>query len=187
MPSAAKRVLLIRHGEGVHNRDEDHDIVDPRLTALGRRQSRALRSHPAVRRFKPELIIVSPLSRAIETAALAFGKTQSPCEFLLTERHSERVIAPCDTGSRKSKLLKRFPFIKSWQGFRELKEVWTKSKDMDRKWRCRRAPAFRKWVDSLPEQRVVIVGHGAFFEALCGRYLHNCGVRQLRWPSTHRV
>ena len=64
-----------------------------------------------------DLVVVSPLSRAIQTAALAFGEepqlaavvsaTQQPGakrRILLTPLHTERWTAPCDEGRPKAEL-----------------------------------------------------------------------------------
>jgi len=91
---AQKVIHLVRHGQGYHNllgevyqqmgvqfgsAGEDlssnnpyrrPEILDPPLTELGRAQAKALR--PQTRQLSPELVVVSPLARATQTALLAF-------------------------------------------------------------------------------------------------------------------
>lgn len=61
-----KRLVLVRHGEtnGYHLRDTD-------LSPAGRAQASALRAHAAL--SSVEAVVVSPLTRALQTAVLAFA------------------------------------------------------------------------------------------------------------------
>lgn len=74
-------VHFIRHGEGFHNvagrANHDNykspDYLDAHLTAFGWQQAHALSAHIAAAGVRPEVVIVSPLARAIETAVGAFA------------------------------------------------------------------------------------------------------------------
>ena len=194
LPSTRRHVLLVRHGEGTHNARPSSSAsakmgwlqrsqqVDPRLTDKGREQAAALSDHPLL--SSVDLLVVSPLSRAIQTAALAFGERPQPSRcrrVVLTPLHSERWTAPCDEGRPKSELAADFPFVRSWEGYGELPEAWWPNKATDADWVTRRVPAFLDWLDAQPGQRIVVVGHGAFFgvRALLGRHLRNCEVALL--------
>jgi hypothetical protein len=48
-------------------------LVDPALTAKGIEQAQALQDTASVMRPAPELIVVSPMRRAVDTALLAFA------------------------------------------------------------------------------------------------------------------
>ena len=92
MSSMAKRLLLLRHGQALHNvRAEaareggcsydaflqimkEDDVLDADLTEIGRQQARAVAAARADM-DEPELVVASCLSRALETAALAFPRT----------------------------------------------------------------------------------------------------------------
>jgi len=174
-------VLLIRHGEGLHNQTGDSTLPDPELTERGLEQARALGRHPAVTALHADLLVVSPMARAVQTAVAAFGE-RPPCRVVLSRLHSERWSGPCDQGRPKSALAERFPFVKTWEGFDELKEQWSFTGRSDGDWRERRVPAFRDWLLGRPERRIVVVGHGAFFAELCGRYIGNCEVAELLLP-----
>lgn len=65
------RVLLLRHGESLANAAADHNIGNPRLSALGRDQARAWAGK--LGSLGIECVLVSPLLRAVETAALALA------------------------------------------------------------------------------------------------------------------
>lgn len=75
--AATSRVLLIRHGEAEHNaRWKLHsDTRDTLLTQRGEAQALAISSELLL--IEVELLVVSPLSRAIQTAAIVFGTRPS--------------------------------------------------------------------------------------------------------------
>lgn len=90
LPAGAKRLHFIRHGEGVHNvyRKAEFDagrtptakrwniesvpreLWDPELTALGREEAK--RAQAEARRCRPELLVTSPLRRAVQTLLIAY-------------------------------------------------------------------------------------------------------------------
>ena len=99
----AKRLLLLRHGQALHNvRAEaareggcsydaflqimkEDDVLDADLTEIGRQQARAVAAARAGV-DEPELVVASCLSRALETAALAFPRTTvAPGRFVCIE------------------------------------------------------------------------------------------------------
>lgn len=180
-------VLLVRHGEGLHNlrgRRGGLDILDPELTERGREQAASLASSRLLAGC--ELLVVSPLSRAIETAALAFGEAPS-CRVVLSPLHSERWLGACDEGRSKEELAQAFPFIRKWEGFEALEQHWTPTRETDGDWSTRRVQAFLAWLRVQPERRTVVVGHGAFFGAILGRHLQNCEVAELTVGATRNV
>lgn len=96
-----KKIHFIRHAEGYHNLatketgsndcllrgDEPaaaHHLYDSRLTAKGIAQAEALRTHLAsrpsgARSFTAfDLVVVSPLTRTMETALHVFGQPREP-------------------------------------------------------------------------------------------------------------
>lgn len=79
------RLLLVRHGETAWNAEHrlqgDHDVP---LSDVGRAQARAL--GPLVASHAPERVVVSPLSRARETAEL-LGHPATACDPRWQEAH----------------------------------------------------------------------------------------------------
>eukprot|EP00933_Yihiella_yeosuensis_P001317 TRINITY_DN102137_c0_g1_i1.p1 TRINITY_DN102137_c0_g1~~TRINITY_DN102137_c0_g1_i1.p1 ORF type:complete len:235 (-),score=47.50 TRINITY_DN102137_c0_g1_i1:94-720(-) len=177
-----RRVFFVRHGEGHHNATEDWSLLDPKLTEKGQAQATSLAGHKELELRHGSLLVVSPLSRAIETALCGFPqiaekeKTETEFRIVLSPLHSERVGAPCDIGRSKSALLKDYPCISQWSGFDDLQEEWTKTVENDKDWRTRRVPQFLEWLKEQPESHIVVIGHGCFFgdRGLLGRYLQNC-------------
>lgn len=186
-------ILLIRHGEAQHNVDwsGSKDVLDTRLTPKGKQQaSEALANTTDAYRAllaDAELLVVSPLSRAVETASIIFGE-QPTMPVLLTPLHSEHCNHACEQGSTKSDLRTRFPYITSWGGFDALSEdCVTNTIQQDRDWQTTRLPAFREWLSKRPEKRIAVVGHGGFFHALnndgVDGHMKNCEIRKLDMDS----
>jgi broad specificity phosphatase PhoE len=67
-------ITFVRHGHSsINTEGANRDVFDPPLTSMGRQQARRLApcfEEPAV---TPQLVLASPLSRAMETATIAFG------------------------------------------------------------------------------------------------------------------
>ncbi len=118
-----KRVLFIRHGQGAHNASiQNWGHIDPELNEAGEQQVAALneRMRPYVGDI--ELVAVSPLTRALQTATGGLAGTSAKWCVLPLLR--ERLGAPCDTGRTRTELLRCFPEMESWEGMDELAEVW---------------------------------------------------------------
>ena len=97
--SLSKRLFLLRHGQAMHNpraeaaKDagcsheefmslmQEDDCFDAPLTELGREQAAAARYSAAAQAAAQhiDLVVASPLSRAIGTADLVFPAASLPC------------------------------------------------------------------------------------------------------------
>eukprot|EP00386_Alphamonas_edax_P005652 GDKI01018375.1.p1 GENE.GDKI01018375.1~~GDKI01018375.1.p1 ORF type:complete len:327 (-),score=114.52 GDKI01018375.1:181-1161(-) len=94
-----KVVHFIRHGQGRHNvvaAESQHkcdcnthtpsgncpylseDLLDPGLTAIGRYEASLINKRAIAENIRPELIVVSPLTRATETAVIGFAHLLAP-------------------------------------------------------------------------------------------------------------
>ncbi|CAK9102554.1 Phosphoglycerate mutase-like protein 1 [Durusdinium trenchii] len=182
----SKRVALIRHGHSEHNYSSATSLrwlghlfgVDRRLTAAGREQAEQLgeevRSSESHTLRTVEVVISSPLSRALETTLLIFGESPRRC---VSHLHTERCIFPCDTGSSKEELLTRFPSLESWEGFQELPDEWWPK---DSLWTeltpTARVEEFKHFLLQRPEAVLAVVGHSGFFRQVVGRKMQNCEV-----------
>jgi len=171
-PEQPKRVLFVRHGQGAHNRTiSNWGMVDPELTVEGEAQVADL-----YERLKPhagavQLIVVSPLTRAMQTATGGFAGSKAPYCMLPLLR--ERLGAPCDTGRTRTELLRCFPQIKEWEGVDEMPEVWWST---ETEWHLlERVEALKAWIRARPEQVIAMVGHGGLFQRILGVHLKNCG------------
>eukprot|EP00879_Flechtneria_rotunda_P021539 GHRR01022702.1.p1 GENE.GHRR01022702.1~~GHRR01022702.1.p1 ORF type:complete len:260 (+),score=50.95 GHRR01022702.1:194-973(+) len=81
-----KVLHLIRHGEGFHNvagrKDRNNykswEYQDAHLTDYGWQQAKAVQDHIRATGIKVEVVITSPLTRALETAVGCFGNLSKP-------------------------------------------------------------------------------------------------------------
>jgi len=181
-----KSILLIRHGQSTFNAHyeatgEDPGHIDARLTERGQQQAqetRILLQDEAV-----DLVITSPLTRAIQTGQTIFGHRDLP--FHITCRHRERLESSCDVGRAPNDLKTDFPHLE----FEHLDETW---------WHHEqgstapfsveplsvfesRVSNFRDWLRSHEAQRIAVIGHGTFFHSLTGHWMKNCEVQ--RWKA----
>lgn len=177
-----KIVHCIRHGQSTFNAHfaetgEDPLHVDAPLTELGRRQ--VTERAPELRRHAYELIVTSPLTRAIQTALGLFGNHPAKPPIQIECLHREHLESSCDVGRPPSLLGQDFPNL----SFGHLDEVWWHNEgDLDpRGFACEpshvfesRVEEFRRWLQARPERMIAVVGHGTFFGRLTGQYLGNC-------------
>jgi len=156
-----KVIFIARHGQGFHNVAEskygtplwdcdwslkttDGELVwgpDARLTELGKGEAR--RAETAWTREladhfpMPEIFIVSPLSRAIETMVITEAwkhamshteKNQTPRpRIIVKEKWRENIgLHTCDQRRSKQEISKDFPLVEFEEGFSEQDLLWTK-------------------------------------------------------------
>ena len=118
---ARKTLYLIRHGRTEMNeylakhRWDDAQFTDPmlfdtRLTALGEAQAVALRAITDALHPEPQLLVASPLRRAMRTADLAFGLERYASTPRVACVHArERVFHASDVGRPAGEVQRDFP------------------------------------------------------------------------------
>ena len=116
-----KTLYLIRHGRTEMNeylarhrwddaRFTDPMLFDTRLTSEGEAQAVALRAITEKLKPEPQLIVASPLRRALRTAELAFGLERYAATPRVTCVHArERVFHASDVGRPASEVRRDFP------------------------------------------------------------------------------
>lgn len=178
--SLRKTIHLIRHGQSVFNaafdavQRIDPMIFDAPLSPIGRDQAAALR--PDVHGLGVELVVTSPLTRAIQTTLHAFGLDHAPVQ--VEALHRERLEHSGDVGRSPRDLRREFPDLT----FDHLDDPWwhndgshpraivLEPEDM----LLGRVSAFRNWLASRPEKTIAVVGHGTFLNRLTGHHFKNC-------------
>ena len=177
-----KSVLCIRHGESTFNAAAPAAGVDPLhfdapLSETGHAQVRAARTK--LRDFPAELVITSPLTRALQTATGLFADHPSRPPIVVSALHRERVENSCDVGKSPAMLATDFPSLT----LAHLADVWWHAEgEPDARGICvepiesvaSRVEAFKAFLASRPERFIAVVGHGTFFFHLTGRFLANC-------------
>ncbi|GIL50443.1 hypothetical protein Vafri_6566 [Volvox africanus] len=198
---AVKTLHLMRHGITEMNeylalhRYDAEDFKDPMmydtvLTIRGKAGAQA--AAQAVKRLspKPELLVVSPLSRALQTAQIAFlPHYDGP--VLVEPLARERVWHASDIGSSREHLARTFPDARFQ--FEDLPDVW---------WHCvdptnprevglepedafkARVQALRLWLAERPERCIAVVAHwGLLYELTGGADFENCQIRTFTLDS----
>jgi len=182
-----KVVHLIRHGQAFHNlladiyRDHGKmvdctgsekqadnpyqrpEVLDPPLTALGRQQAKDLR--PTCRSLAGvELVVVSPMRRATETALLAFegaAPSGKPIRFLghsdVTENNGKNI---CDKRRCLTEIKMDFPSV-DWSHIEHEEDpLWTEKRESGQELADRNY-AFLLWLRTRPEKEVAVTTHSA--------------------------
>ena len=180
-----KRVHFIRHAQSEHNArfelaDDElavrHDprLRDAPLTALGRAQADVLHDEVIGRR-EIELVVVSPLTRAVQTTLAAFAGHPAP--RLVHDLPREHLQSFCDIGRAPAALSREFPAL----AFDHLADPWWHvgenvegpfAPEPDELLTARVA-GFAEWLSARPEAEIAVVGHGGFLRRLTGHVFGN--------------
>lgn len=197
---ATKTIHLVRHGRTEMNEYlrtnhwadadfRDPMMIDTRLTSEGEAQARALRAISAALEPRPELIVSSPLRRALRTAELAFEDVERDVPRVVCALARERVFHGSDIGRVRSVLAEEHP---EWcledlgdadapwwyvapgcedpHGTAVLEPVEVFEKRMEE---------FKLWIDARPEKTIAVVAHWGVCFSLTGEEFQNCELRTL--------
>jgi glucosyl-3-phosphoglycerate phosphatase len=164
-------MFLLRHGQSYFNLHftasrVDPGIEDPELTDLGIRQASAAAARLAD--VKLTRIIISPYTRALQTAEPILGLHQASVEIMHEVR--ERAAFSCDVGSPPELLSARFPH----HDFAHLPSPWWSEAVETLEDTVARADAFRTSMAARDDgATTLLVSHWAFILALTGRSVEN--------------
>eukprot|EP00614_Pseudopedinella_elastica_P030122 CAMPEP_0172633392 /NCGR_PEP_ID=MMETSP1068-20121228/189198_1 /TAXON_ID=35684 /ORGANISM="Pseudopedinella elastica, Strain CCMP716" /LENGTH=251 /DNA_ID=CAMNT_0013445077 /DNA_START=60 /DNA_END=815 /DNA_ORIENTATION=- len=206
--SAKQRVLFIRHGVTEMNEwlakpgcewgaigFKDAGLYDTRLTTRGALQARKLGDYFSLNDPGVELLVCSPLTRALETARHVFSdQNVSPgMQKTVSALCAERVYLSSDIGRSPSELSKEFDFA----DISGLGDPWWFTPGDSRvvdEWRpagtycCPGEPLevfhsrlgrFKAWLGGRPEKTIAVVSHWGVIAALTGRSVRNCEVVEI--------
>jgi broad specificity phosphatase PhoE len=175
-----KQIHLIRHAQSEHNARArevpDEEVVrldaamrDAPLTPLGHAQAHALANEVAGL-HQIELIVTTPLTRAIQTMLAAFG--DHPAPRVVEPLHREYLDSFCDVGRPPDALSADFPMLR----FDHLDDPWwyvahagnAPFAREDHSHFETRVEGFRHWLAARPEQTIAVVGHSTFLRRFTG-------------------
>ena len=175
----AKRVHFVRHGEATHNVERayrDPANRDARLTSKGLAQCEALgdvtRGLSSV-----ELIVVSPLTRTLQTAYTGFAaQAERSVPFVALEAARETVNYVCDARSTAAQIRAEFPSVDLTGLAADDDAIWARyvdtlgdqdahtgrreSDDVDSV--HARCVDLMRWILARPEDEIAVVSHAAF-------------------------
>lgn len=204
-----KIVHLVRHGQGYHNVAgeaqenlyKSWDYEDAHLTEKGWQQAAALKKHIAASgRIRPEVIIVSPLTRAMETAVGAFGgpvwhegdaelplmaevaggkfstahpavSSRGTVPFVAYELCREHLGEhPCDKRRSLHDYRQEFPGIDFSQVKDEEDVLWKADVRETDVEIAERGYRFLQWVSQRPETEVAVVCHSSILHFMLSNF-----------------
>ena len=162
----------------------DAGMYDTRLTTTGEQQAsnlnKQLKTEP-----KPQLLVVSPLTRTLRTAQLAFKGIDVP--YIAHPNCAERVYTSAEVGRQACELQTEFGHV-SFAMLQPDKPWWFQGSD-ESEWRPpgtylapgepwghfkARLSRFKVFLASRPETSIAVVCHFGVAHALTGLELQNC-------------
>ena len=164
-------MILLRHGQSEFNLHftatrRDPGIHDPKLTELGHALAEA--AAEALARERITRIIVSPYTRALQTAAPVARRLGVPVFVNPVVR--ERYSFTCDIGSPRAELETTWPE----HDFTAIEEVWWPSVDEPGASIIGRAALFRAEMAALPDwSDTLVVSHWGFILCMTGQSVMN--------------
>lgn len=179
LDAQSKIIHFVRHAEGIHNVAAEAtgclcadptrqcpyshpSLVDPKLTEKGRSQVISLQSRAS--QANPELIVVSPHVRTIESALLAFEKCNG-IPFLAVEcarEHYGKHI--CDKRNNASDTKQKYQKI-DMSLITEEDTLWTEERE-PRSNVIDRSFELMEWLKQRPEKNIAVVSHSSFLLTL---------------------
>lgn len=191
-----KIVHLIRHGHTTYQdgplRTKSGKPFDVILSPRGILQASDLREK--ILCLGAEVILTSPLTRALQTLQKAIDLTQIPegAKIEVSHLHTEHVRNSGDVGRPTSMLSREFPML-SFTGIEEVwwfsprrapndpvKGIFQTGETMDHL--RKRVGIFRRYLLSRPETTIAVIGHSTFFRELTGihKRMENCEILTIR-------
>lgn len=166
------------------------EMVDAPLTELGRQQCWQKRQQAS--QLTPELLIVSPLHRAMQTAQITFADFGGKIPFVAHEACREELgLLVCNKRRPLSETIQEFPHI----DFSLM--LQNGSEDDDTLWNphqreCPKQQSLRiyqfltEFLRHRPEQEIAIVGHSAWLFNMCHTVL-DCEDDLKAWFGTSEI
>jgi broad specificity phosphatase PhoE len=170
-------MILLRHGQSEFNvvfnaTRRDPGIRDPALTGVGRDQ--ALAAARTLGSERISRIIVSPYTRALQTAAIVAEALSLPIH-VVTPEVRERYAFTCDVGTPTSALARAWPDL----DFSGLDEIWWPDATESAESIEGRAREFRQRMANLEFwAEALVVSHWGFILSLTGERVQNGEIRR---------
>ena len=195
--AASEKVIhLVRHGQTemnvyLHeNHWADPNFKDPllwdtRLTSRGQQQAQSLSTVTSTLSPRPEVVAVSPLTRAMHTAQLAFPSYQSEARWVAQPDARERLFHSSDIGRPVDELRGDDYHFVDYSLIEEEETWWggdpyvLKPLEPEESFKGRMVNLTR-WLASLDEDCVALVCHWGVLYHLTDRQFANCELMTVR-------
>jgi broad specificity phosphatase PhoE len=189
-----KTVHFVRHGQGFHNLLADiasasgrtwtqfshtpqnpyvmPEILDAPLTEKGRQQALGLQQRVRAFETQPELIILSPTCRALQTGTIVFEHLVGKVPFLAHEMtREESGVHCCDKRRPKSRQEKEFPMVDFSMIETEEDRLFHDHKRESKMEVGERVYKFMEWLSFRPETNIAVASHSGWlltlFNGIC--------------------
>ena len=164
----SKTLYWIRHGESLSNISEsNYSIVDPCLTSNGITQCQVLKTYISNNKIldKIDLIVVSPLNRALETCVNIIDfKINKNIQIISLDEIREHINQPCHKRKSikdKEKKYKSIDFNKIID--KDNDSIYKKFNGQEPKTNViSRCVWFVNWLKKRKEKNIMIITHGNF-------------------------
>jgi len=196
--TTTKVIHFQRHGQGYHNligdlfrdlqpgklvldsKDESinpflkREMVDSPLTETGRKQCKDRRKEASV--LNPELLVVSPLLRAMQTAQLSFHDHKNNIPWVAHEACREELgLLVCNERRLLSEIKEDFPWVDfSECGDDEDTLFNPHQRESPREMSQRIYDFLVNFIRDRPEKEIAVVGHSAWLFNMCNVVM-DCG------------
>ena len=161
-----KKIYWIRHGESFSNTsDLNNSIIDPDLTVYGIEQCQVLKNKMKNENLygKIDLIVVSPLSRSLQTCSNLFDNLIYNSNFVCVEEVREHINKPCHKRKNKKELINKYKYIDFSNIIYEDDYLYDKYNCNEPKSEViKRCNKFIKWLKCRKENHIVVISHGNF-------------------------
>lgn len=198
----SKEVHFIRHGQGHHNVAQeqpgggwnqaaalDPKYTDARLTELGLTQCSTLRMSCEEDLLDADLVVVSPLTRTLETATATLPSLVGRVPWVAYEGVREHFGKhPCDRRSNTSLVAKEFAHVDFSLVSDEVDVMYDgmNGAQEDEDDTIARGYALLRWLRDLPHKKIVVVSHGGFLSALFHHVLSVSEEHRVWWENCEK-
>ncbi len=176
-------IYLIRHAQSEFNAAFKNDFIDPMifdapLSKLGKEQ--AIEGRQKISELNVEKLIVSPLTRTLETAEYMFERS---LPIAINPLVREQLSYSGDVGTRPEHLAKNWEHL----DFDHLDDPWWYDGEKNHHGFSveplasleKRAETFVEWAKNTKLHSTAIVSHGNFIRVLTGIQPDNCQIIKL--------
>ena len=203
-----KIVHFVRHGNGYHNQRvielgygcqchsekpvaacpyTGEGLVDARLTDIGQNEAKQLYDEIEKKgEFPVDLILTSPLSRAIETCLIGMGHAQynTVPRICLEELREQSGVHFCDKRHSKSWLVKTFPSV-DFSRISEEDELFEEDKFETREHLGHRIRSFLDFIGQHEADRVAVFAHSSLLFTMSGQWFKTAEMKSfaLAYPK----
>jgi broad specificity phosphatase PhoE len=171
-----KTIYWIRHAESFSNTSEGGwQIIDPGLTELGIVQCETLKKHISSEKIldNVDLILVSPLSRTLETCVKVFDDCFYKIPILSIEEIREQMDKPCHKRKNISEKKNKFKPI-DFSKLDDYDKEFDKYNGSESKTNViKRCKKFIAWLKNQKQTNIIVITHGNFLYPMFNEILED--------------